>query len=158
MKHETDRAMLRSTFIERLGALTADKGLPRSAGRLFAMMVFDGETVSFSTLSDRLQISRASVSASTRHLEDKGLLRRVSRPGDRQDYFELAPDAFVKLLRQSQQHLRDIETEITGTLNRLSPQDDATRGRLAEYADFYAALDEGLGFAAQQLEPKADAE
>src|SRR6056300_574061 len=86
---------IRSDFIEKTGLITQAEGLPRIAGRVFGMLIFDGDMVSFGDLAKRLQVSRASISTSIRILEERGLVKRMTRPGERQDYFQLASNPYM---------------------------------------------------------------
>jgi DNA-binding transcriptional regulator GbsR (MarR family) len=55
---------IRSEFIEKTGLISQAEGLPRIAGRVFGLLIFDGDMVSFGDLATRLQVSRASISTS----------------------------------------------------------------------------------------------
>ena len=77
----------RADFIEKIGVIAQTEGLPRIAGRVLAMLLYDGERVSFGQLAEALQVSRGSVSSSVRMLESQQLIKRVAKAGDRQDYF-----------------------------------------------------------------------
>ncbi len=142
----------REEFIERIGLLAQGEGLPRIAGRLFATLVFDGERLSFGDLAEKLQVSRGSISSSVRLLEERDLIKRVAKPGDRQDYFQLADDPFGALLRLSAQRAERAAGEIRSTLRVLSDDADGPRRRLQAYADFYAAIESCLSGAARDLQ------
>ena len=74
-------------FIERMGVLTEEDGLPRIAGRIFAYLLVTPEECSLDDIATALGVSRASVSTDARRLAQMGLLERHSRPGDRRDYY-----------------------------------------------------------------------
>ena len=142
---------LRSDFIEKMGIVAQSEGMPRSAGRLFSLLVFDGTPIAFGDLAERLQISRASVSTSIRLLEERGLVKRMTRPGDRQDYFAVAPNAFVSMLRTSRLRIETARDEIEGIAGQLSADGSGARQRLIDYARFYAAVGDGLAAAIATL-------
>jgi len=71
----TDKTRLE--FIELVGRIVQAEGLPRNAGRLLGLLIFDGGQISFGDLAEILQISRGSVSSSSRMLEEFGLIRRT---------------------------------------------------------------------------------
>ena len=150
MPHDPQLAATRSDFIEQTGLITQAEGLPRIAGRVFGMLIFDGEAVAFGDLATRLQVSRASISTSVRLLEERGLVRRLTRPGERQDYFELAPNPYATLLDGLSRRTRATRDQIGATIRALPPQADAA-GRLAAYAEFYAALDGAVSTALDSL-------
>jgi DNA-binding transcriptional regulator GbsR (MarR family) len=91
----------RSDFVEQLGLLAEQSGMPRMAGRVLGwLLICDTPRQSFGDLVDALQASKGSISTMTRLLVHLGLIERVSTPGDRRDFFELTPDAWTRLLRQ----------------------------------------------------------
>jgi biotin operon repressor len=85
-----DRTMLRR-FVERMGLEAERDGLPRIAGRILGFLITADAPASLDQIADALQVSRASVSTNCRLLEQIGAAERVSLPGDRKDYYELAP-------------------------------------------------------------------
>ena len=141
---------VRSEFIEKMGLITQAEGLPRIAGRVFGMLIFDGEMVSFGDLAKRLQVSRASISTSIRLLEERGLVKRMTKPGERQDYFQLAPNPYATMLEGLQKRTRSTMDEIAQTINGLPETADAT-GRLTAYANFYASMESAIAVALNEL-------
>jgi DNA-binding transcriptional regulator GbsR (MarR family) len=79
-------------FVEGMGLFFESEGGPRIAGRLFAHLLLQEEPQSLDALAEDLRVSKASISTNARLLEERGLLERVSRPGDRRDYYIAAPD------------------------------------------------------------------
>ncbi|MGJ8605393.1 MAG: GbsR/MarR family transcriptional regulator [Marivita sp.] len=140
----------RADFIEKIGLITQAEGLPRIAGRVFGLLIFDGDAVSFGDLAIRLQVSRGSISSSIRLLEERGLVKRVAKPGDRQDYFQLAPNPYVTMLEGIRKRARSTRDDIAQTIDSLPPGNDAI-GRLKEYAAFYASTDAAIGMAISDL-------
>ena len=142
---------VRTEYIEKMGLIVQTEGLPRSAGRLVAMLMFDGRTVSFGELAEELQISRGGVSTAVRILEDRGLVKRVTFPGDRQDYFQIAPNTFVNMLSRQIERLASVRADIDETIGEL-PEDDGGAGeRLGGFARFYEVTSEGLSVARDRL-------
>src|SRR5687767_1293747 len=83
---------LTARFIERMGLFCEADGLPRIAGRIFGFLLLQPDECSLDDIADALGVSKASVSNDTRRLQQLGLLARVGRPGDRRDYYAVAPD------------------------------------------------------------------
>lgn len=137
---------IRTEFIEKTGLATQAEGLPRIAGRVFGMLIYDGEVVSFGDLATKLQVSRASISTSIRILEERGLIKRVTKPGERQDFFQLAPNPYATMLEGLQKRNRTIQQDIAQTIHSLPADADAV-GRLTAFADFYASLDAAIAVA-----------
>jgi DNA-binding transcriptional regulator GbsR (MarR family) len=84
-------------FVERMGLLWEAEGLPRIAGRIFGFLFIQAEPCSLDDLATSLDVSKASVSTDARRLETLGLIRRIGVPGDRRDYYEIAPDATLRI-------------------------------------------------------------
>lgn len=151
MNKPEEIAQIREEFIEKIGVIAQGEGMPRIAGRVLATLVYDGERVSFGELADSLGVSRGSISSSVRLLEDREIIKRVSKPGDRQDYFEIAEDAFVNLIESSSIRTRRACKEISGTLAKLPLSEAGPHARLKAYADFYDVIDIALTEAAKQI-------
>ncbi len=133
----------RSEFIEKTGLISQGEGLPRIAGRVFGMLIFDGEMVSFGDLATHLKVSRASISTSVRILEERGLVRRMTKPGERQDYFQLAPNPYATMLDGIKRRTMSTFDDITETIQKLPPDCDAIE-RLTAYSNFYASTTKAL--------------
>lgn len=142
---------VRTDFIEKTGLVTQAEGLPRIAGRVFGMLIYDGDVVSFGDLATKLQVSRASISTSIRILEERGLVRRVTKPGERQDFFQLAPNPYATMLDGIQKRNQSIKADIAQTIESLPADADAV-GRLRAHANFYASLDDALALALSRLD------
>jgi len=69
-------------------------GVPLIAGRVTAYLLISEGPRSLDEIAGALGVSRASVSTDARRLEEKGLLVRLSLPGDRRTYYSFAPDGF----------------------------------------------------------------
>ena len=146
----TDLAPQRTAFIEKVGLIAQIDGLPRAAGRIFGLLVWDGGAVAFGDLARRLDLSRGSVSSSVRLLEERGVIRRVSRSGDRQNWFEMMPDPFPALLETAAVRIGRAGAEIGTTLDELPP-DAGPRPRVEAYARFYETLERRLRDTAEAL-------
>ncbi|MCX7558394.1 MarR family transcriptional regulator [Sulfitobacter sp. F26204] len=151
MSAEQSLDVIRSEFIEKTGLISQAEGLPRIAGRVFGMLIFDGDMVSFSDLATGLQVSRASISTSIRILEERGLVKRMTKPGERQDYFQLAPNPYATMLTGIQKRTLATRSEIADTISKL-PANASAADRLAAYADFYASLDSAIKLALDELD------
>ncbi|MGJ8624843.1 MAG: GbsR/MarR family transcriptional regulator [Yoonia sp.] len=156
MSDDPSYAETRSEFIEKTGLITQAEGLPRIAGRVFGMLIFDGDMVSFGDLATRLQVSRASISTSIRMLEERGLIKRVTKPGERQDYFQLAPNPYATMLEGLKKRTMATCGDIADTIQKLPPECDAVE-RLNAYAHFYALKDKVLDVALAELNTTSSA-
>lgn len=144
-------ATARADFIEKIGMIAQSEGLPRIAGRVLAMLLYDGERVSFGQLAKALQVSRGSISSSVRTLESQQLIKRVANPGDRQDYFQVVDNAFANMLEASATRARRAAADIEESLKNIPLSETGPRKRVASYAAFYRAMDGGLRTTAEAL-------
>jgi len=156
MQHDTLDAV-RAEFIEKIGLIAQTEGLPRIAGRVFGLLVFDGAAIAFSDLAESLQVSRGSISSSVRLLEERGLVKRTARPGERQDYFQLADNPYATMLDRAKRSLSHARDDINATIARLPASDVDVRTRLNAYADFYGAMETCLLGALTTLDDGGDA-
>ena len=141
----------RADFIEKIGVIAQTEDLPRIAGRILAMLLYDGERVSFRQLADALQVSRGSISSSVRILESQQLIKRVAKPGDRQDYFQVVDNAFANMVEASASRARRAAADIEESLKVIPASEMGPRARVADYAAYYSAMAEGLDTAAKAL-------
>ena len=82
-------------LVERFGILSEQAGMSRIAGRILGLLIQSSGDRSLDEIADMLSVSRASVSTEARRLLDAGIVERVSRPGDRKDYYQISPRHFL---------------------------------------------------------------
>ncbi len=82
----------RATLVEEIGhMLEHSKGVPRMAGRIFAVLLTsEKEHLSADEIADYLHASRGSVSTMIRMLVQMSLVKRVSLRGERKRYYQLS--------------------------------------------------------------------
>ncbi|AML50942.1 GbsR/MarR family transcriptional regulator [Falsihalocynthiibacter arcticus] len=135
---------IRTDFIERMGVVAQTEGTPRMAGQIFAMLVFDGDAIAFGEIATNLAVSRATVSTSIRLLEDRGLIRRVNKRGERQDYFQLADDAYLTMMKFALSGTQRAKGEIDDAIQNLPDGTEDVRRRLSDFSGFYDAINTSL--------------
>ncbi|HYW06743.1 MAG TPA: MarR family transcriptional regulator [Longimicrobium sp.] len=111
-------------FIEIMGRYFDEGGNPRIAGRLFAFLLLSEEPRSLDELAEELQVSKASMSANARMLEVWGFAERITRPGDRRDYYRMAPTAHHNVLTREIGRLQQLNERLErarATDHTLSP-------------------------------------
>jgi len=131
-------------FVERMGLAFERLGLPRSFGRVFALLMVSTGPVSLDEMVERLQVSKATVSTSARSCEDFGLARRVGVRGDRKDYYEIAPDAFGNVTSREVSVLHSLAGLAAEGLEAVGAEPSVARARLTEMLDFYLFMGEGV--------------
>lgn len=136
----TSRKAAVEEFVERMGLIAEGDGLSRIAGRIMGLMIIDGGPLSFTELAEQLAVSRGSISTNTRFLEHLGVIERVARRGDRQDYFQLATAPYVRLLQGSVDRAMKAHGVVSEARDQLSMTDEGTKRRLDELGAFYEEL------------------
>lgn len=100
-------------------------GLGRTPARVHAWLFASAEPASLEELAARLELSPSSAGAACRVLREWGLIRQVTVPGDRRDFYEALPEveAVVKtIIRERQRRelapalreLAEIEVRLSG--------------------------------------------
>jgi DNA-binding transcriptional regulator GbsR (MarR family) len=90
-------------FIESMGRQFEEDGGPRIAGRLFGFLMVQEEPCSLDDVAEQLQVSKGSASSNARLLEQLGIAERVTRAGDRRDYYRISPDIGERTLERAVQ-------------------------------------------------------
>ena len=127
-------------FAERTGQLLEADGFPPIAGRIFGLLLLRDDPCSLDEVAHALRVSKASVSTNARLLAANGVIERVTRAGDRRDYYHVAPDLFSRMMTQRLARWRAF-TDAVGEVRRTVPRHSAAvRKRLAEYADAYTYM------------------
>ncbi len=67
-------------------------GVSRLFGQIYALLYLRNEALSLDQMVEDLQVSKASISIACRQLYSFGALRRVTRKGDRRDFYEAVQD------------------------------------------------------------------
>jgi DNA-binding transcriptional regulator GbsR (MarR family) len=97
---EPEPRACRKDFVERFAVAQEGDGLPRIAGRIFGLLLTGESELSLDDLAEELGASKGSASVNTRLLEQRGYIERISRPGDRRDYYRIMPDFFERTMEQ----------------------------------------------------------
>lgn len=136
IREHTDpsRAAAAQNFIQQMGLVMQADGGPRIAGRIFGLLLVEGRAMSLSEIATSLEVSRASASTNARLLARGGLLRLISRPGDRQDFYELVENPFQHMLASMGARLRRMASQIAEAEPQFLP-DDPAKARIRDLAD-----------------------
>ena len=129
-------------YVEDFGLLLEHFGKPRMVGRVLGVLLVSGlQDHSAEELADILRDSRGSISSATRTLVQSGLVQRVSRPGERRDYFRVRPGAWNELMRERMVQiyaLREMAERGLSVLDAVDAGEPEARRGLEEMRDFYA--------------------
>lgn len=142
-------------FIEQAGRLWEDDGLPRIAGRIFALALVSEDALSLDEIADTLSVSKASVSNDTRLLERLGFVERVSKPGDRKDYYQSSDRSFERAIAERVRRLGELQKLIENG-KALAVNSPAVRARLDDHHLAFSHVTAALQTALQELKARHD--
>jgi len=129
-------------FVEEVGIVFEQTGLPRMAGRILGwLLIVDPPHQSTDELADALMASKGSISTVTRLLIQIGLIERLSLPGVRHDYFRIKPGASHQLLKDSLDQTTAFRQLLERGLELLEGKAHTNRQSLEEMHDLYAFLE-----------------
>jgi DNA-binding transcriptional regulator GbsR (MarR family) len=131
-------------FIEQLGLIAEDDGLPRIAGRMFAIILLAEAPMSLDDIATALGVSKASASTDARILLRHGWIRRVVHPGNRRDYYEMVPDFFAEFVASRVKQWQALYELVGDALTRLPDFSAAGRERLEYLRDVQEFFLDGL--------------
>ncbi len=131
------------SFVEEVGIVFEQTGLPRMAGRILGwLLISDPPHQSTVELTEALMASKGSISTMTRHLMHIGFIERLSLPGVRHDYFRIRPDAWQHMLRRGLvDEIRMVRQLAERGLELLANKTPLTRKWLEEMRDVYTFLE-----------------
>lgn len=137
-KAQAEQAKL--DFVERLALCAEEDGMPRIAGRMIAFLMVHEGACSLDDLAEALQASKASVSTNARFLEERGILVRTSSPGDRRDFYEIAPSPWENSIISAQRKVQRFRDVIQEALTTMPISEKVARRRMREAVLFYDFL------------------
>ena len=115
MKGE-DFEAVRNDFIVQWGTLGSSWGINRTMAQIHALLMMSVDPLDTNTVMEQLKISRGNANSNLRDLIGWGLIRRVTYPGDRKEYFEAEKDVWTMFCIIARERKR---REIEPALNLL---------------------------------------
>lgn len=126
-------------FLEEVGLMFEQVGLPRMAGRIFGwLLVSDPPQQSHGELAEVLQASKGSISTMTRLLIQISLIERISLPGDRRDYFQIKPHAWAQISEHRLAQITAFRQLAERGLSLIKDNPPNLQSRLQEMRDIHA--------------------
>lgn len=124
-------------FIEKVGLLFEQVGIPRMAGRILGwLLICDPPQQSAQQLGDVLNASKGSISSMTRYLVMLGIVGRISLPGERRTMYQIQASAWRNMIRAKMAVLGEFRLLAEAGLATLS-DDPEQRQRLEAMRDVY---------------------
>jgi DNA-binding MarR family transcriptional regulator len=130
-------------YAEEAAVVLAGMGLPPAYGKLMGwLLICTPAAQSGAEMIAALGLSKGSVSAGLRLLENSGLVRRVAMPGRRGTFYEMTPDAIMRAAGSEKfgqfRQLMDRGLDVVGG------EDAPGAERLRTNRDFYAFLEQEI--------------
>lgn len=157
-----DLESIKNELVEGLSGISAFWGFPKGMGAIFAMLYLSPSPLSLDELVAQTGLTKGSISTTTRALSRMGLIRPVTRLGDRKDYYEAETD-FYRAIRAILKERQNSEFDravasvkaVLVKLETASGESDAEHAFLTERVralnDFFNAID-ALASAVTKLE------
>ncbi len=131
-------------FIESMGLVFQTDGLPRIAGRILGFLTIKTDAHSLQELADHLEVSRGSISTNTRLLEQFGMVERIAKSGDRQGFYQLAPDPFPSVLKGAILRMTKAREIVVKASDRIPKKSASAQRNLENMARFYEITIKGM--------------
>ena len=140
---EKNRHAEEQQFVEEVGIVFEQTGMPRMAGRIIGwLLISDPPHQSTGQLAEALMASKGSISTMTRLLIQIGLIERLSLPGVRRDYFRLRSDAWQHMIRRGlEDEIKMVKQLAERGLELLADKTPLTRKWLEEMRNAYTFLE-----------------
>ena len=124
-------------FIESMGRQFEEDGAPRIAGRLFGFLMLQEEPCSLDDVAEQLQVSKGSASSNARLLEQLGIAERVTRAGDRRDYYQISPDLGERTMERALQGIERMLGRLRRGADVVGTRSQAVSARFAGTIQFH---------------------
>lgn len=120
-------------FIERMGLILEADGAPRIAGRVLGLLLLEPRECSLDDIAEQLQVSKGSVSTNARLLETFGAIEKVTRPGDRRDYYRIADNMHVRIMERRLERMRQVRDLLADAEQTVVVDEPAVYERLRSF-------------------------
>lgn len=127
-------------FIERFGLMFEEDGLPKIAGRIFALLMLTDQALTLDEMAEILQVSKTSVSTNTRMLDSMRFVERTSRPGDRRAYYRLAPNGLEMSFERTRQRMAEVLELLETVTDGFPEKRELAMRRLKRMRDWHAFI------------------
>lgn len=124
-------------FIEEMGIISQESGGARIAGRILGLLLVESKEMSLQQISERLNVSRASVSTNARLLAGRGVIRLTTHAGDRQDYYELSVFPYFDMLGGMAEQFGRHGRIVGESAQSLEAENPEAAQRVRELSRFY---------------------
>ncbi|NNH71213.1 MarR family transcriptional regulator [Nocardia uniformis] len=125
-------------FVEDFALVLERMGLVRMVGRTVAwLLVCDPPEQTFNQVAEALQASKGSISSSLKTLTTMRWVDKVSKPGDRRDYYSVRPGILPELTRQQSSMYTNLTETTSRGLALFSDPNGRDAARVRDMHDFF---------------------
>ncbi|OAM77891.1 GbsR/MarR family transcriptional regulator [Devosia elaeis] len=124
-------------FVDELGLISQEGGDSRISGRIVGLLLVEGRELSLAEISERLGVSRASVSTNARLLLRRGVIRLTAHADNRRDYYELAAMPFFAMLEDLADRFARHGQSLGRHVSGMRAEDPAAAGRADDLTSFF---------------------
>jgi DNA-binding transcriptional regulator GbsR (MarR family) len=107
---------------------------------MFGVLLMSEGSRSLDELAEQLEVSKASISVNARLLEQRGVVERASKQGDRRDYYRIANDILERTLEQRIGKIRRFQEALALARTHCAAGKPAVRDRLQHMDEAYRYL------------------
>ena len=145
-------------FIEEMGIVFEDAGMPRMAGRILGwLLICDPPHQSSGQLATVVEGSKGSISTMTRMLVSLRLVERMTMPGDhRSTYYQISPGAWSELLRKRVAEITIWRQAAERGIRLMKGSNRQLRRRLEEMRDIHIFFERELPTLLERWERRRD--
>ncbi len=111
-------------LIQEFGNLYETYGLKRLEGLIVGLLLTQEEPVSLDDMVDLLNHSKGPISVAVRRLDDIGLIKKVTGPVNRRNYYAAHPDLFYNNFKFNMETVRKNREIAERFLERLAEEEE----------------------------------
>lgn len=142
-------------FVERLGSVLTNAGMPRLPARVFAaLLAEDDGRMTAAALAEVLDVSPASISGGVRYLSQVHMIHRERERGTRRDVYVVMDDAWHDAMVNSGQVYGPIRAVLSDGVDVVGGERTAAGDRLATSVEFLEFLTEEMADVARRWDER----
>jgi DNA-binding transcriptional regulator GbsR (MarR family) len=135
---------IKQEIVQEFGYAYQAFGLNKLMGFVVALLLFSSRPLSLDEITEELGMSKGPISQITRRLEDHNLIRKVMKPGERKNYFEIQPGVFGNAFRNNLSLVKNnlqIATQLKASVTEANDPDlGKLLQRMQEMEAFYTLM------------------
>ncbi len=109
----------KNEFIQAWGTFGSEWGINRTMAQIHALLLVSAESLSTEDIMEQLDVSRGNVNMNTRELIAWGIVYRVTKKGERREFFEAEKDIYKVAIKIMKERRKRELGPVLETLNEL---------------------------------------